>query len=146
MEDVHATQSKDIWRHSCSKMSNNTVKHVMKQNGRTNANLAWFVYKIKQAIVTFLIRIIICTIRGCAPQAWPTKYKHGIVHARNLEMSCNFFGSVTNIRPYESTHPAPPMPRVLDAVYWAGMVKPVHKSTIPSKHHTWNTNRQVNWN
>jgi hypothetical protein len=94
----------------------------------------------KQAIVTFLIRIIVRTIRGSAPKAGPTKYKHGIVYARNLEMSCNFFGSVTDIRPYGSTHPAPPLPRVLDAVYWAGMVKPVHKPTIPRKHRT----RRVN--
>jgi hypothetical protein len=71
----------------------------------------------KQAIVTSQIRIIICTIRGSAPQAWPTKYKHGIVYARNLEISCNYCGSVTDVRPYGSTHPAPPLPRVSDAVY-----------------------------
>ncbi len=73
------------------------------------------------------------------PQAWP-KYKHGIV---NLEISCNFFGSVTDIWPYGSTHPAPPLPRVFYAVYWADIVKPVHKPTNPRKHFTQNTNWRV---
>ncbi len=36
-----------------------------------------------QAVVTFLIRTIICTIRGSAPQAWPTKDKHICQEPRN---------------------------------------------------------------
>ena len=94
----------------------------------------------KQAIVTFLIRVIICTIRCSAPQAWPTKYKHGVVYARNLEISCNFIYSVTDIWPFGSTHPAPQLQRVLETAYGEDIVKPVHKPTNPRKHRTRNTN------
>ncbi len=83
--------------------------------------------------------MITCTIRCSASQTWPTEYKHGTVYARNLE-SINFIDSVTDTWPYGSTHPAPQLLRVLHAIYWAGIVKPVHKPTNPRKHCTQNTN------
>ena len=79
-------------------------------------------------------------IRGSDPQAWPTKYKHGIVFARNREISSIYCGSVTKILPYGSTHPAPPLQRVLETAYYEDIVKPVHKATNPRKHRTRNTN------
>ncbi len=88
------------------------------------------------------MRIITRIIRGSDPQAWPTAYKHVIISARNLEIrvSCNYFGSVTGILPYESTYPAPPLPKVLEAACSEDIVKPVHNPTNPRKHCTQNTN------
>ncbi len=83
-------------------------------------------------------------IRGSDPQAWPTKYKHGIVYSRNLEISCNYCGSLTKILPYGSTHPAPPLQRVLETAYCEDIVKPVHKPTNPRKHRCHRT-RNTNW-
>jgi hypothetical protein len=45
--------------------------------------------------------------------------------------------------PYGSTHPAPPLPRVLETAYYEDIVKPVNKPTIPRKHRTRNTNWQA---
>ncbi len=85
-------------------------------------NLTWFLYEIGKPRSDL--------------DAWPSKYKHGIVYARNLEISCNYFGSVTNVLPYGSTHQASPLPRVLEAAYSEDIVKPVHKPTNPSKYCT----------
>ena len=61
-------------------------------------------------------------------------------YARNREISRNYFGSVTKMLPYGSTHPAPPLPRVLETAYYEDIVKPVHKPTNPRKNCTRNTN------
>ncbi len=50
---------------------------------------------------------------------------------------------MTCILPYGSTHPAPPLPKVLEATYCEDIVKPVHKPTNPRKHCTQNTNWPV---
>ncbi len=42
--------------------------------------------------------------------------------------------------PYGSTHPAPPLPRILETAYYEDIIKPVHKATNPRKHRTRNTN------
>ena len=88
------------------------------------------------------MRITTSTIKGSDPQALPTKYKQGIVYARNLEISRNFCGSVTGILPYGSTHLAPPLPtrRVLETAYCEIIVKPVHKPTNSRNYRTRNTN------
>ena len=41
-----------------------------------------------------------------------------------------FFCSVTDIRPYGSTHPAPPLPRVLDAVNPPFLASIAHETQI----------------
>ena len=61
-------------------------------------------------------------------------------YARNCEISCNYCGSVTKMLPYGSTHPAPPLPRVLETAYYEDIAKPVHKANNPRKHRTRNTN------
>ncbi len=58
------------------------------------------------------------------------------MYARNLEISCNYCGSVTINLPYGSTHPAPPLLRVLEAAYCEDIVKPVQTPTNPRKHST----------
>ena len=63
-----------------------------------------------------------CAVRG----GWDSV---GISICQEPQNQLEFFGTVTDILPYGSTHPAPPSPRVLDAVYCAETVKPVHKPT-----------------